>query len=327
MTYFYYYDNIAIFRRINFNIIFAGTPDFASFALESLIQQGHTISLVITKPDAISGRGNQLKPSSVKEMALKYHIPVHQPSHLKSEETYELLQSQQADFMIVAAYGLIIPQRILDIPKNGCLNIHGSLLPKWRGAAPIQRALLAGDTITGITIIQMDSGLDTGDMLLKHSVNIEQTDTSGSLYDKLTLVGAAAINACLNEYCLITPEKQNNSETCYAEKLTKEEAKIDWNDEAELVIRKIRGYNPIPGAFTILDGKIFKIWKAELIHNDLHSLKAGEIILIDNKKFLVACAKGVISLSEVQLPGNKRLDIQSFLSGYKKSSQIQFTSN
>lgn len=313
-----------IFRRIKFNIIFAGTPDFASVALESLIQQGHTISLVLTKPDAISGRGNQLRPSSVKEMAIKYNIPVHQPSTLKSEETFELLKAQDADFMVVAAYGLIIPQRILDIPKNGCLNIHGSLLPRWRGAAPIQRALLAGDKTTGITIIQMDSGLDTGDMLLKYPVTIDEYDTTGSLYDKLTLIGAAAINACINEYFQIIPEKQNNLDTCYAEKLTKEEAKIDWNDEAALVVRKIRGYNPIPGAFTFLNDKLLRVWKAELIHNEEHTYQAGEFVSLNNKEFLVACSKGIIALSEVQLPGSKRLEIKSFLSGYKKSSQTKF---
>lgn len=293
-------------------------------ALESLIKEGHTISLVLTKPDSISGRGNQLKPSSVKEMAIKYNIPVHQPANLKSEETQHLLASQNADFMIVAAYGLIIPQHILNIPKYGCLNIHGSLLPRWRGAAPIQRALLAGDKMTGITIIQMDSGLDTGDILLKYPVEINYTDTTGSLYDKLTLIGAAAINACINEYFHITPEKQNNFDTCYAEKLTKEEAQINWNDDAETVIRKIRGYNPIPGAFTVLNDKIFRIWNAQLIDNNKHSYEPGEFVSLTNKEFLVACSKGMISLSEVQLPGSKKLKIQSFLSGLK-TQQVKFT--
>lgn len=307
------------FRRIKFNIIFAGTPDFASFALEALIQDGHTISLVLTKPDAISGRGNQLKASSVKELALKHNIPIHQPSHLKSQETYDLLKSYNADFMIVAAYGLIIPQSILDIPKHGCLNIHGSLLPKWRGAAPIQRALLAGDSITGITIIQMNSGLDTGDMLLKYPVTIEENENTGSLYDKLTLIGAAAICSVIKNYSLLIHEKQDDSLSCYAQKLTKEESEINWNEEAIIVERKIRGYNPIPGAFTILNAKTLRIWKASLVHNNEHNYQPGEFVSLTNKEFLVACSRGVISLQEVQFPGAKKLDIKSFLGGFKKS--------
>lgn len=313
-----------IFRRIKFNIIFAGTPDFASFSLTYLIEQGHNISLVLTKPDAISGRGNQLKPSQVKETALKHNIPIHQPHNLKSEETYELIKSQNADFMVVAAYGLIIPQRILDLPKNGCLNIHGSLLPKWRGAAPIQRALLDGDTTTGITIIQMNAGLDTGDMLLKYPVTIEPTDTTGTLYDKLTVAGAACIDSVIKSYNNIVPEKQNDSFSCYAEKLTKEEAKIDWSENCITIERKIRGYNPIPGAFTVLDNKVLRVWKARIVDNLPHDYTPGTFVSVTKKEFLIACGIGILALEEVQMLGSKKLDIKSFLAGFKNKEQQIF---
>lgn len=292
--------------------------------MEALINEGHHISLVLTKPDAISGRGNHLKPSSVKETALKYNIPIHQPSNLKSEDTYELLKSQNADFMVVAAYGLIIPQRILDLPKNGCLNIHGSLLPRWRGAAPIQRALLAGDEETGITIIQMNSGLDTGDMLLKHAIKIDKKETTQTLYDKLTLVGAASICAVLNNYSILPHEKQNNDYSCYAEKLTKDEAQIDWKEDVKIIERKIRGYNPIPGAFTLLNDKVFRIWKSSIFNDNPHNFKPGTFISVNKKEFLVACGNGILSLEEVQLPGSKKLDIKSFLAGYKSTEQSCF---
>lgn len=278
----------------------------------------------MTKPDAISGRGNKLNPSSVKLTALKYNIPIHQPSNLKSDDTYELLKSQNADFMVVAAYGLIIPQRILDLPKNGCLNIHGSLLPRWRGAAPIQRSLLAGDKETGITIIQMNSGLDTGDMLLKHSVHINEDETTQSLYDKLTLIGAASICSVINNYNFLTPEKQNNDLSSYAEKLTKEEAQINWSEDVITIERKIRGYNPIPGAFTILNDKVLRIWKSKIINIDSHQFKPGAFVSISKKEFIVACGTEILSLEEVQFPGSKKLDIKSFLAGYKKTDQISF---
>ena len=226
--------------------------------------------------------------------------------------------------MVVAAYGLIIPQRILDLPKNGCLNIHGSLLPRWRGAAPIQRSLLAGDKETGITIIQMNAGLDTGDMLLKHSVSIDDDETTQTLYDKLTLVGAASICAVLNNYDILPHEKQNDEHSCYAEKLTKEEAKIDWNEDAITIERKIRGYNPIPGAFTVLNDKVFRIWKASIVNNNSHDFKPGTFISVNKKEFLVACGNGILSLEEVQLPGSKKLDIKSFLAGYKLTEQSCF---
>lgn len=258
-------------------------------------------------------------------MAIKHNIPIHQPPNLKSEETYELLKSYNADFMIVAAYGLIIPQRILDLPKNGCLNIHGSLLPKWRGAAPIQRALLTGDTSTGITIIQMNAGLDTGDMLLKYPVDINTTDTTSSLYEKLTVAGASSICSAIKNYSNLSHEKQDNDLSCYAEKLTKEEAQINWNEEAIIVERKIRGYNPFPGAFTMLNDKVLRIWKASIVNNESHNYKPGEFVSLTTKQFLVACSKGVIALEEVQIPGSKKLHIKSFLSGLKKSEQKTFS--
>lgn len=279
---------------------------------------------MLTKPDSISGRRNELIPSSVKKTAIEQNIPIYQPLNFKSDKTYEIIQSQNADFMVVAAYGLIIPQRILSLPKNGCLNIHGSLLPRWRGAAPIQRALMAGDKETGVTIIQMNSGLDTGDMLLSYPLTIENDDTTVSLYDKLAIAGAACICETIDNYSILTPQKQDDSNSCYAEKLTKTESKINWNEDCFTIERKIRGYNPMPGAFTTLNNKVFKIWKASVWNDQKHNYQPGEFVSITNKAFFVACSTGIISLKQVQLPGSKKLEIHQFLQGYRKTEQLKF---
>jgi methionyl-tRNA formyltransferase len=216
--------------------------------------------------------------------------------------------------MIVVAYGLIIPQNILNLPKNGCLNIHCSLLPKWRGAAPIQRSLLAGDEETGITIIQMNAGLDTGDILYKQSILVDCHETTKSLYEKMLPVSESSISFVINNYSILNPEKQNNNESSYAEKIIKEETRINWGESVEVIERKIRGYNPVPGAFTIFNDKIFKIWDSFILNKGNHNFKPGTFI-INKKEFVVYCGSGILSLKEVQLAGSKRLEIKSFLAG------------
>ncbi|MER1719940.1 methionyl-tRNA formyltransferase, partial [Proteus terrae] len=248
-------------------IIFAGTPDFAARHLAALLSTQHRVVGVLTPPDKPAGRGKKLTISPVKALALTHNIPVYQPVSLKPEENHEWIVAQQADIMIVVAYGMILPKAVLEIPRLGCLNVHGSLLPKWRGAAPIQRSLWAGDKETGVTIMQMDVGLDTGDMLYKASCPITSEDTSASLYEKLAELGPKALTTTLD---LITSgkikaEKQDDNLANYAQKLSKEEAKIDWSLSAEQIERCIRAFNPWPMSFFMLDEQPVKVWKAQAI--------------------------------------------------------------
>jgi methionyl-tRNA formyltransferase len=243
-------------------ILFAGTPPFAAAALEALADAGHDVVLVLTQPDRPAGRGMKLTPSAVKQAALVRGLPVYQPTSLKTPEAQAAIAATGADAMVVAAYGLILPQAVLDLPRFGCLNIHASLLPRWRGAAPIQRAILAGDTETGITIMQMDAGLDTGAMLSKTVVPIRDTDTAASLHDALAAAGATAIVTVLANYATLTPEVQDDSQATYAAKLSKDEAQLDWKLPADVLARAVRAYNPVPGAWTLLDGAPLKIWSA-----------------------------------------------------------------
>jgi methionyl-tRNA formyltransferase len=303
------------------NIIFAGTPSFASIALEALIKAGHSISLVLTKPDSISGRGNTLHPSEVKVKALEYNLRVETPHNLKTQDAHDLIANINADIMVVAAYGHIIPKNILNLPKLGCINIHGSILPKWRGAAPIQRAILSGDKETGITIIQMNEGLDTGDILSIYPIPILEKDSTQSLYDKLSYVGAEAIVNVLSHIHEIKPLKQSDKGATYASKLSKEEALINWTDSSEIILNKIRGYNPFPGAFTHLHDKTLKIWEAQKVDNKeydtLINMSCGEIVFINAKTLIVKTGDGFISLKVLQLPNAKRLAVQDFLAGQK----------
>ena len=242
-------------------LIFAGTPPFAAQALASLHEAGHEVALVLTQPDRPSGRGLKSESSAVKDYASKKGLPFEQPPTLKTPEILELIKKRQADVMVVAAYGLILPKEILQLPRLGCLNIHASLLPRWRGAAPIQRAILAGDTESGITIMQMDEGLDTGDMLLQKVLPITKEDTAGQLLEKLTLLGSQMIQEVLSKG-LSTGIKQDNSQANYAAKILKEEALIDWKKPAIYIERQIRAFNPFPGAVTTLSGERIKIWRA-----------------------------------------------------------------
>ena len=306
-------------------IIFAGTPDFAASALAALLNNaGNEIVAVLTQPDRPAGRGMQLTASPVKQLAGKHGLMVLQPTTLKTPEIQQQLAALHADIMIVAAYGLILPQVILDMPKFGCLNIHASLLPRWRGAAPIQRAILAGDRETGITIMQMDQGLDTGAMLLKKRCPITETDTAASLHDTLAQLGARSIVEALQMLHRgeLLPTPQDNEFATYAGKLSKAEARIDWTQTANQIERMLRAYNPFPGAFSEINATPIKIWRATVV-NEISGLP-GSIIQADKEQFLVACGRGGLRLEILQRPGGKALPFAAFLQGFQLASGDQF---
>jgi methionyl-tRNA formyltransferase len=301
-------------------IIFAGTPEFAATALAALLNTNHEIVAVYTQPDRKAGRGQKLTASAVKQLALEHHIPVYQPLHFKSS-TEEGLAAQKeladlnADVMVVAAYGLILPQVVLDTPKYGCLNIHGSLLPRWRGAAPIQRAIATGDAETGVTIMKMAAGLDTGDMMFKTLCPIEAQDTSASLHDKLAEQGAQAVVAVLEseeklKHYLDTREVQDESLTVYAHKLSKAEAKIDWSQSAKQIDLNIRAFNPWPVAYLPIDEtNNLRVWNSSLSTLDTESKIAGTILAIDKQGVHVACGDAqAVCLTSLQWPGGKPLN-------------------
>ncbi len=297
------------------NIIFAGTPEISEKVLQDLIDSRHHVIAALTQPDRPSGRGKKLKLSPVKLLAEKKHIPVLQPISFKQNpEIITQLEALNADIMVVVAYGIILPQTVLDIPKQGCLNIHVSLLPKHRGAAPIQRALLAGDKVTGITIMQMDKGLDTGDILHTVSYDIEDNDTSESLHDALADMSGEAVIKILDDICLGTlhPKKQSNEST-YAKKLTKEEAKIDWHQTAETIERNIRGYNPWPVAHTTIEGQTVKVWAASIKGECL--AEAGTILTVSKEGIEVATATKTLCLTTLQFPGKKTMHVRDILNG------------
>lgn len=296
-------------------IIFAGTPEFAATALAALTAAGHEIPLVLTQPDRPAGRGMKLTMSPVKQLALEYGLPVAQPVTLKDPAVQAELAAAGADVMVVVAYGLILPAAVLSIPRLGCLNIHGSLLPRWRGAAPIQRALLAGDAETGITIIQMDAGLDTGEMLLRAPLPIAGDDTAQTLHDKLAALGAETIvqALCRLEQGTLVPEPQDDALATYAAKLSKVEARLDWNKSADELARAVRAYNPFPMAQTTLDGEIWRIWAAGPVA--AMGGVPGEILGANKDGILVACGRGALRLTEIQKAGGKRLPAADFLQG------------
>ncbi|AOM41648.1 methionyl-tRNA formyltransferase [Xenorhabdus hominickii] len=295
-------------------IIFAGNPDFAACHLSGLLNSKHKIVGVLTRPDKPAGRGKKLTPSPVKVLAEEHDIPVFQPKTLRTEESQQWVMAQQADIMIVVAYGLILPQSVLDIPRLGCLNVHGSLLPRWRGAAPIQRSIWAGDRETGVTIMQMDAGLDTGDMLLKASCPITNEDTSASLYEKLADIGPEAL---LDTLDLITsgkcqPEIQDSTLATYAEKLSKDEAKVDWNLPAIQLERCIRAFNSWPVSFFLVDEHPIKIWQAEVITEQTNQAP-GTIISADKKGIQVATTDGILNMTQLQPPGKKAMSAADLL--------------
>ncbi|PHM62279.1 methionyl-tRNA formyltransferase [Xenorhabdus ishibashii] len=300
-------------------IIFAGTPDFAARHLAALLNSQHQVVGVLTPPDKPAGRGKKLTPNPVKVLAEKHDLPVFQPKTLRIEESQQWVMGQQADIMIVVAYGLILPQAVLDIPRLGCLNVHGSLLPRWRGAAPIQRSIWAGDQETGVTIMQMDAGLDTGDMLLKAICPITNEDTSASLYEKLANIGPEAL---LNTLDLITsgacqPEIQDSTLATYAEKLSKEEAKVDWNLPAIQIERCIRAFNPWPMSFFLIDDQPIKIWQSEVIARQT-TQAPGTIISADKKGIQIATADEILNITQLQPPGKKAMSATELLNSKRE---------
>jgi methionyl-tRNA formyltransferase len=305
-------------------VIFAGTPVFAEKALTALLEQKIEVVAVLTQPDRPSGRGMQLKPSPVKQVAEQYGLPVLQPASLKSTEVQQLLLGYQADVMVVAAYGLILPLAVLQIPRFGCLNIHASLLPRWRGAAPIQRAIQAGDAQTGITIMQMDVGLDTGDMLHKKSCEIEEKETAASLHDKLAALGASAIVDVLPlvEQGKLKPVQQDSQNATYAAKLTKDEAQLDWTRSAQELDRDVRSYNPFPGASSSINDMLIRIWQTSVYENK--SGEPGVILEVQKNTLIVACGIGSLGLEVLQKPNAKALPVGQFLQGFKITAGDRF---
>ena len=315
-------------------LIFAGTPEFASTAMQALVQAGHEIVLVLTQPDRPAGRGMKLQASAVKQFGLDHNIPVAQPRSLRLDGKFpeeaalgkaavDQAIAEGAEAMIVAAYGLILPQWALTSPKLGCLNIHASLLPRWRGAAPIHRAIEAGDATTGVTIMQMDVGLDTGDMLLRDELPILESDTTGSLHDKLAAMGGDLIVKTLAELANLKAEKQPEEGITYAHKIEKTEAQIDWSQNAEVITRRIRAFNPFPGAVTTLNGEQIKAWGASLGDKTLLEAdkidgtnKNGQILAVTGVIIACAAINNAVNLTELQRPGGKRLKVADFVRGF-----------
>ena len=293
-------------------IIFAGTPDFAATHLQALIRQ-HDIVAVYTQPDRPAGRGKKLTASPVKLLAAQNNLDIYQPQSLKDAEQQAILARLQADIMVVVAYGLILPQVILDTPKLGCINVHGSILPRWRGAAPIQRAVEAGDNETGITIMQMDAGLDTGAMLTITRCTIDANETSGSLYNKLAALGGPALLGTLDkiEAGTAVATAQDNDQSTYAKKIDKIEALINWSESAAMIDRRIRAFNPFPAAYTEIGDQRVKIWGAQVASEQQAS--PGQILAADNNGLLVACGQGCLLLTEIQLAGKSRMPVSETL--------------
>ena len=293
-------------------IIFAGTPDFAATHLQALISQ-HEVVAVYTQPDRPAGRGKKLNASPVKLLAEQNNLPIYQPQSLKDPEQQTILANLQADIMVVVAYGLILPQVVLDAPRLGCINVHGSILPRWRGAAPIQRAIEASDKETGVTIMQMDAGLDTGAMLTITRCPIEPSETSGSLYDKIAALGAPALLSTLDKLKAGTAVAvaQDNEQSTYAKKIDKAEALIDWSQPAIIIDQRIRAFSPFPAAYTEIEGLRVKIWAAQTSTQQLGT--SGEIVAADDNGLLVGCGQGSLLLTEIQLAGKSRMPVSEIL--------------
>jgi methionyl-tRNA formyltransferase len=307
-------------------IIFAGTPEFARMALERLHQAGFEIPLVLSQPDRPAGRGMKLQASPVKQYAVAHGMAVAQPRSLRLDGKFAdeaaaaqaAIREARADAMVVAAYGLILPQWVLDVPAQGCLNIHASLLPRWRGAAPIHRAIEAGDSQTGVTIMQMDAGLDTGDMLVRETLAMAPEDTTGSLHDKLAVLGGRLIVEALELVACggLKAEAQPEAGVTYAHKIDKAEAAIDWRQSADSIARRVRAFNPAPGAAGLLGGEAVKVWTAVAETADGGEGPVGEVLAVDAQGIRVRTGSGVLCLTELQRAGGKRLPVADFLRGF-----------
>lgn len=298
-------------------IIFMGTPDFSVGTLEALVQAGHEVVLAVTQPDKPKGRGKEVSFSPVKAKALELGIPVFQPRRIRDEESVLELGKYEADVMVVIAFGQILPKEILAMTRYGCINVHASLLPKYRGAAPIQWAVIEGEEISGVTTMQMDEGLDTGDMIEKTEVALDKKETGGSLHDKLAQAGAKLCVSTLNKIEKGTAvfTRQGESPTAYAKQLDKKLGEIDWSQPADKIERLIRGLNPWPSAYTMWDGRVMKLWEAEVIQED-SGREPGTIVHVDKKTFRVQTGKGELQVLALQLPGKKRMEADAFLRGY-----------
>lgn len=300
-------------------IIFAGTPDFAALHLDALLSSGHQVVGVFTQPDRPAGRGKKLMPSPVKVLAEEHSLPIFQPASLRPQENQQLVADLNADVMVVVAYGLILPKAVLDMPRLGCINVHGSLLPRWRGAAPIQRSLWAGDADTGVTIMQMDVGLDTGDMLYKLSCPITDEDTSATLYDKLAELGPKGLIDTLQQLAdnRVQPEVQDEALVTYAEKLSKEEARLDWSLPAAQLERCIRAFNPWPMSWLEIDGQPVKVWQASVIAGPVNAAP-GTIVEANKQGIQVATVEGILNLESLQPAGKKAMSAQDLLNSRRE---------
>jgi methionyl-tRNA formyltransferase len=319
-------------------VIFAGTPEFARVALERLHAAGHTIALVLTQPDRPAGRGMKLQASSVKQFAQAHNLPLAQPRSLRLDGKFpedaaaarQAIADAKADVMVVAAYGLILPQWVLDDMaadnRHGCLNIHGSLLPRWRGAAPIHRAIEAGDTETGVTIMQMDAGLDTGDMLLMHRMPITDADTTATLHDRMADLGGKLIVLALEQAAAghLKPVPQPAEGVTYAHKIEKHEAAIVWTQDGAAIVRRVRAFNPFPGATATLDGEVIKVWSAQLGPTPPAGSEPGQIVALALDGIAVAAINSIVILTELQRPGGKRLPVADFLRGHELRVGMRF---
>lgn len=295
-----------------------GTPDFSVGTLDALVEAGHEVVLAVTQPDKPKGRGKEMQFTPVKECAIKHNIPVYQPRRIRDAECIEELRKYEADIMVVVAFGQILPKEILEMTPYGCVNVHASLLPKYRGAAPIQWAIIDGEEVTGVTTMQMNEGLDTGDMLLKVEIPVEADETGGSLFDKLADAGAKLCVETLVglEAKTITPEPQGEALTSYAKMMTKELGNIDWTQSAVAIERLIRGLTPWPSAYTNWNGKVMKIWSAK-VEGASREAAPGTIVEVEKDAFYVQTGDGLLKVCELQIPGKKRMDAGAFLRGYQ----------
>lgn len=307
-------------------VIFMGTPDFAVGTLHALVEAGHEVTLAVTQPDKPKGRGKAMQAPPVKECALEHGIEVYQPKKIREAECVEYLRKYEPDIMVVAAFGQILTKEILDMPKHCCINVHASLLPKYRGASPIQWAVLNGDTVSGVTIQRMDIGIDTGDIIAKEEVVLAEDETGGSLFDRLAEVGAELCVRAMEsiEAGTATYTKQEESEATHVGMIQKQMGNIDWSQSAVTIERWIRGLNPWPSAYTKLNGKTLKIWRAS-VEAGGDAKDAGKVVAVSKKEFKVQTGDGILSLLEVQLEGKKRMDIEAFLRGYEVMEQTMLT--
>lgn len=304
-------------------IIYMGTPDFAVAPLEALYRDGHEILLVVTQPDKPKGRGHKMMPPPVKEFAVSKDIPVYQPQSAKTDEAYEYLSSFDADIFVVAAYGQILSQRVLDIPKHGCINIHASLLPKYRGAAPIQWCIICGETVTGVTTMQMNAGLDTGDMLVKEEVVIDSTDTGETLHDKLVVAGVNTIRETIRriEEGTLTPEKQDDALSCYAPMIDKTTGYVDFSKSAVEINNLVRALNPYPYASTLYQGTRLKVIASTALTGNFNG-ETGEILEVTKDGITVKCDNGALLITDVQFEGKKKMPVSEYIKGNKIETGI-----